>query len=994
MKPLITFTLNGEKTSIEVSPGRTLLEMLKDDLHVTGTKHGCGIGECGACTVIFNGEPVNSCLVLAVEADGGDVRTIEGESNSERLSDLQQAFIDYGALQCGFCTPGMIMSARALLMRNPKPSREEIIEAIAGNLCRCTGYQPIVEAIEAVAQGKYADGQIHAVFPAKTDSGANVGGSPPRLDGIEKVTGSALYVHDMTLPGMLYARMKISPHASARIVRVDASRARSMPGVKAVLTGRDLTQKVGLYLQDKDILARDVVRYQGEAVAAVAAETEDQARKACEAIEIEYEPLRAVLNVRDALAENAPLVHPNLGEYSWMKGVFFPKPGANIAHHQKIRKGNVEDGFRAADFVEEFEFFNPPVQHAPLETHTAIAQALPGGRVEIITSAQSPFTVRNLFSHTFGIPHSQIRVKVPYVGGGFGGKAGIHLEPLIYCLSKAARGKPVKLTCTREEDFNTMPSRQGLSTRIKTGVTKDGKITALDITYLWDAGAYADYGVNIGRAASYSGAGPYCVPNCKIDSMVIYTNKVFGTAYRGFGHLEVLWAIERNMDLMARKIGMDPYEFRMRNLLKTGDSTITGEKFTDHHGRPDLCLEEVSRAIGWKDYWKSLKLPGEKHDGASARSGAQKSAKRRGIGIAMLHKAPAMPTFTSCSAIIKFNEDASVNILVSGVDYGQGTYTALAQIAADELKIPFEKVRVSWECDTDYTPYDWQTVASRFTVMGGNAVIEAARDCLRQIKDMAAQALRVPEEFLECGNSRVFVKGDPENGLDYRKLVLGYTYPNGNSIGGPVIGHGRYIAHGLTNLDPETGQGLPALDWTYGAHAAEIEVDTETGEIHVLKLISAFDPGKVINEQQCRCQVIGGVVQGLGSAVSEKFIFSRDGRFLNPSFKDYKMPTAKDIPDHMDQIFIETPHPEGPYGARGVAEHPMISVPGAVGNALANATGIEAFELPLDSERVYLELKKRGLSAPLPVSRQALEPGESAPELAAPLCLKRAEPFK
>jgi CO/xanthine dehydrogenase Mo-binding subunit len=482
------------------------------------------------------------------------------------------------------------------------------------------------------------------------------------------------------------------------------------------------------------------------------------------------------------------------------------------------------------------------------------------------------------------------------------------------------------------------------------GVTKDGMITALEVRYLWDAGAYADYGVNIGRAAAYSGAGPYSISNCKIDSYVVYTNKVFGTAYRGFGHLEVLWAIERNMDLVAKQLDMDPLEFRMKNILRPGATTITGELFTEHTGSPDKCLETVAREIGWT--------------GGRNRSGLSEpvNGKARGMGLAMLHKAPAMPTFTSCSAIIKMNEDASVNVLVSGVDYGQGTYTALAQIAADELKIPMDKVKVSWDCDTDYTPYDWQTVASRFTVMGGNAVIEAARDCMRQMKQTAAQVLRVPEEYLVAEDSALHVKGHPDQRVTYRQLAIGYVYPNGNSIGGPVNGHGRYIAHGLTNLDPETGQGLPALDWTYGAHAVEIEVDTETGEIEVLKIASTFDPGKVINRQQCLCQVIGGVVQGLGSAMSEKFIFAKDGRFANAGFVDYKIPTARDIPRVMAPAFIETPHPDGPYGARGVAEHPMVSIPSVIANALADATGVEMFEFPLDPESVYMALKRSGIA--------------------------------
>ncbi len=941
----ITLTINGEKTALEVPAGRTLLELLKGELHQPSVKGGCGIGECGLCTVILDGLPVNACLVMAAEVDGAVIETAEGAMQELGvMSDLQRAFVDFGAVQCGFCTPGMLNSARALLQRTPRPTREQIVEALAGNYCRCTGYEPLVDAVEAVARGGYT-----AAAPLASPY---VGGAANRVDAAAKVTGSATFVHDMVLPGMLHARILTSPHASARIRAIDTSKARRMPGVRAVLTGADLPYKVGLYMEDKDILARGVVRHQGEAVAAVAADTVAQASAACAAIEVDYEGLEPLTDVHQALAEGARQVHPGIADYSWMKGVFFPEPGKNVAHHQKIRKGDIEKGMAAADRVFEFHFENPPAPHVPMETHTAIATARGDGEVEIITSAQSPFAVRHLFCHAFAMPLHKVRVKVPYVGGGFGGKAGIHLEPLVYCLSKAARGRPVKIVASREEEFNTLPSRQGLSSVIKTGVTKDGRLVALDVTYLWDAGAYADYGVNIGRAAAYAGAGPYVVPHCRVDSLVVYTNKVFGTAYRGFGHLEVLWGIERNMDLVAHALGMDPVEFRRRNLLRVGETTITGELFTEGHGRPEECLRLVSEGIGWD--------PAQR----AARPVKPGSGKVRAKGIAMLHKAPAMPTFTSSSATILFNGDGSANVLVSGVDYGQGTYTTFAQIAADELRIPLEKVRVPWDSDTDYTPYDWQTVASRLTVMGGNAIIMAAKECMDQIRATAGAALHAAPEMIECGNGRAWVRGRPGTALDYSQLVLGYVFPDGSSIGGPVIGKGRYIATGLTNLDPQTGQGLPALNWTYGAHAVDVEVDTDTGHIRVLKVVSAFDVGRVLNAQQAKAQVVGGVVQGVGSAVIEKLVFE-DGRMLNNSFVDLKIPTAKDVPTEMVQLFVETPHPQGPYGARGLAEHPMISIPSAIGNAVANATGVEFFELPLDPERVYLTLK-RAAAAPKP----------------------------
>ncbi len=770
-----------------------------------------------------------------------------------------------------------------------------------------------------------------------------IGASIPRIDGIEKVTGSAVYAADMKMPGMLYAKMLLSPHAHATIVGVNVERARKVPGVRAVLVGKDLPYRIGLYMVDKPVLADRKVRYHGEPVAAVAATSEEAATEAIDLIEVEYEPLEAVTDAREALKPDAPLVHEDLHEYKYVKGVFFPVPHTNIANHFKLRKGDVEEGFRRSYRIIENQFYAPQVQHVPLETHATIAHWKPSGSIEIWTSAQSPFAVRNLLSVALGISHSRIRVVVLYVGGAFGGKAGIHLEPLVALLSKSSGFKPVKLVATRHEEFKTLPCRQGLHARIKTGVSKSGRIIAEEIEYVWDAGAYADYGVNIGRASGYSGAGPYDIENVKIDSLTVYTNKPFGTAYRGFGHVELFWAVESQMDIAAASIDMDPVEFRMKNLLAPGSMTITGEKVTSHTGSVKKCLKQVANEIGW------------------GKQSSPKSAGRRvrGKGIAVLHKAPAMPPNTASSAIIKFNEDATADVIVSGVDYGQGTATSLSQIAAYALRLPFDRIHFVWAKDTDRCPYDWQTVASRLTVMAGICIMRAAEDAIDQIKSTAARALGVEKHQLEVENGKVFVASDPSRMLDYKDVVMGYMFPSGNSIGGPVIGRGSYVAEGLTNLDPETGQGLPALNWTYGAHGVEVEVDLETGDIEIIKIVSAFDVGRVINEDLCRGQVRGGVVQGLGTTLIEQYLYDGEGHLLNDSLTDYKIPTSKDIPREMVQILIETPHDKGPFGARGIAEHPMISVPSAVANALFNATGVRIRDLPLNPERVCLALRQR-----------------------------------
>ncbi|MHC6180058.1 xanthine dehydrogenase family protein molybdopterin-binding subunit [Clostridium sp. JNZ X4-2] len=774
-----------------------------------------------------------------------------------------------------------------------------------------------------------------------------VGSSIPRVDGIEKVTGEAQYVQDMSFKGMLYAKLKTSPYAHALIKSIDVSRAESLPGVKAVLTGKQAYQKLGIYIVDKSILAVDKVRYFGEAVAAVAAVSLDIAEKAVNLIEVEYEPLPVLLDVEEAVKPGSILIHPDLKNYKTIPDVFFPEADTNIANHFKLRKGNIEKGFDESDLIVENKFKVPQILHVPLETHAVIAKWGTGDKIKIWSSAQSPYTLRNLFSVALGVPIQNIDVTVPYVGGGFGGKAGIHLEPLVALLSKAAKGKPVKFVATREEEISTLPCRQGLTAKLRTGVKKNGKIVAEEIEYLWDAGAYADYGVNITRATGYSGAGPYEIENVKLDSYTVYTNHIFGTAYRGFGHAEIFWAIERQIELVAKKLKMDSLEFRMKNLLRPGSKTITGEPIYEQSGNVIKCLKIVAEEIGWGKSKTEAEKAFEKKTGIY-----------RGKGIAVLHKAPAMPSNAATSALIQMNEDGSIRFNVAGIDMGQGAYTAMSQMIAQRLHVPIEKVHAVFKTNTDSATYDWQTVASRMTILGGNAVLQACDDIEEQIFDVGAIVLRASKRDLALGDECVYVKQFPENKVFYKEMAVGYTYPNGNGIGGPLIGRGKYIAQGLTILDKETGQGRPALDWTYGAHAFEIEVDINTGDIKILKVVTAIDLGHVINKMLVKGQMVGGIIQGIGTALSETLKYDSQGRLLTRSFVDYKIPTMKDLPELVKVHFIETPQLDGPYGARGCAEHPMISVTSAIGNAIADATGAELFETPFSANKVYEALNK------------------------------------
>ncbi|MFZ2960989.1 MAG: xanthine dehydrogenase family protein molybdopterin-binding subunit [Candidatus Ozemobacteraceae bacterium] len=805
-----------------------------------------------------------------------------------------------------------------------------------------------------------------------------VGKGVERIDTIEKLTGEALYTCDWIVPGMLYAKIKTSPHARAKIKKIDTRKAEKLPGVHAVITGEELDYRMGLYLVDKHILAKGVVRHYGEAVAAVAAESLEVAQQAVNLIEVEYEVLEAVLDPVEALKKSAPLVHPDLGAYDHIREVFTPVPGTNIANRMKYRKGDLEAGFKEADYIVERQYTNPSVQHVPMETHVAICQWSVGDKISIITSAQSPFTVRNLFAHSFKIPHSNIRVQIPYVGGGFGGKAGIHLEPLACCLSRKAGGRAVKIQATREEEFSLLPCRSGLVYNIKTGVKKSGKIVAQQMTMYWDAGAYADYAVNVTRASGYSAAGPYEIPNAWVDAYTVYTNKPFGTAYRGFGHVEFSWGVERHMDLVARTIGMDPLELRLLNAMKAGSKTLTGEVISEHTGNVTKCMEEVAHSISYGGL-----TPDEK-----ARE--KKTGRKIGKSVVALHKAPAMPPFTGTAVILRMNEDGSVMATFSLTEIGAATYTSVAQIIAETLKFPLSKVCIPIEIDTNHDPYDWQTVASKGLLLTGNAAILASIDLIRKAYEMASQILRANICDLDHDEDKVFLKHHPAMNVPFTKLAVGYAYPNGNGIGGPLIGIGRYSAQGLSNLDKETGQGNPALDWTYGAHGLIVEVDPKTGEYHLLKVASAFDVGRAINPSSVRGQAIGGMIQGLGTAMCEGYYYDKVGRLLNPHFTDNKIPTSMDIPDEIDAIAVETPQIDGPFGARGVGEHSMIAVCGGLGNAIQNAVGADLTHMPIRQEDVWRALQsdeKVGAKTTASDKKAAsAKPGKTVTVTVAPVC--------
>ena len=766
-----------------------------------------------------------------------------------------------------------------------------------------------------------------------------IGESVPRVDAADKVTGAAKFADDVQFgPGLLYGRLVRSPHAHALVKKIDATKARALAGVKAIVTGADTPGFIGLYLQDRHIFATDRARYIGDPVAGVVATSEEIAEQACKLVKVEYEELPAVFDPLNAAKLDAPILHPELGEYK-VANFIFPKSGTNISNHFKVRKGDVNKAWAQCDVIVENEFRVPQIQHVPLEPHIAVAQAEPSGKLTLWASSQSPFAQRNLIAQTLGISQSDLRVIAPYIGGGFGSKAGVSMEACAVVMAQKVPGRPVKLRLTREEEFFCAFVRQGLVARTKIGATRDGKLIAMKTAYYWDAGAYTEYGVNIARAGGYSSTGPYEIPNVWADSYCCYTNHPVGGPMRGFGMPEIHWGIEQLMDTLAEKLGMDARAFRLKNCLKTGSAVVTG--WTMHPTGLSECIEKATAAIDWG-----------KKEPASA------PHKKRGKGMAIMWKAPAMPPNAGSSATVRLNEDATVTVGIGGQEIGQGTFTVMAQMVAAKLGVPVGWIRIATPVDTQYSPYEWQTVASRLTWSMGNAVVAAAGHARQQILDLVAEHWNEKLEDLDIKDGNV-ISFKSEQSLPLHDMVV-YGLPKEGDCGwrgGPIVGRGNFMPTYVTGLDPETGQGpRSVVHYTVGCQAVDLEVDTETGQIEILRVAAAFDVGKAINPDQVRAQMEGGVVQGASSAIFEKLELV-DGRAINASFVDYRIATTVDMPREIIPIIVEAPQDDGPWGARGIGEHAMVPTAPAIANAVYDAVGVRLSSPPLSAERVFLALQ-------------------------------------
>lgn len=763
-----------------------------------------------------------------------------------------------------------------------------------------------------------------------------VGKNIKRKESWDKVTGKAVYTDDLPTVGLLCARLLTSTQAHARILKIDISGAMAQQGVQTVLTGDSCDVLFGALLEDRPALAKDVVRYAGEPVAMVVALDEPTAELAARLIQIEYEPLPVVLTPHEALAKDAPVLHPQMNTYKKLMTDIYPRLNSNIASSYQIRKGNITSAFDNSDFIVQKRFYLPPTDHLAMEVRTARAEISADGTVTITTASQAPYAVRKQLSEAFSIPAGQIQVHVPFVGGAFGGKAPVTLEILAYLASRSVGGKPVRLTLPREHDMAAMPCRQGLGADIKIAANRDGKITGAQLTYWLDCGAYTDISPYLAKAIAVDCTGPYHIENLWCDSMCVYTNHTYATSYRSFAHDSYTFCIERAMDMLSRKCQIDPLEFRLINAIRPGSTTPTQIICTNEiTGDLPQCIQELKSLSQWAP--NPIKIG---------------THKVKAQGAACFWKTENPPTDAISGAVVTFNPDGSVNLNTGVVEMGCGGQTHLAQILAEKLKIEAGQVHVVMDVDTRTAPEHWKTVASLTEYMAGHAVVRAADDLISQLKSNGAQAFSCNPDQIEVANSRVYIKEQPDRFIELKDIVQGYKAPDGASVGEPVIGRGGFMLKGLTELDPQTGMGKTGPAWTVGAQVVEIEADLQDFTYRIITANTVMDVGKIINPELMYSMVTGGMAMGISMASRENFTYGGSGIPVRPNLRTYKLLHTGQEPDYRVK-FIETPESDSPYGVKSYSEHGIIGMPAALGNALSAAFGKELLGLPLTPEYIW-----------------------------------------
>jgi putative selenate reductase molybdopterin-binding subunit len=967
---VIMLTINGEEKTLTVRRSEILLDALRRASY-TSVKHGCKTGDCGACTILLDGEPVHSCMLPAVKAEGREVTTIEALAQGDRLHPIQEAFIETGAIQCGYCTPAQILVIKALLDRNPDPTEEEIREALAGVLCRCTGYLKIVQAVQRAAAilrgeevrpftpvqatlapaespadllGRYyrlADGNTllpPLVISPPDMKPLRVVGQPVRkVDGVKLATGRPVFTDDVELEGMLYGALLTSSHAQARIKRIDASRARALPGVHAVLTHEDIPRVKYAsggqsYPQPPpydQVVLDNKVRHVGDRVAVVAAETLELARQALRLIEVEYEVLPHVLDPVEAMQDGAPVIHDEPDT----EGIYNAQ--RNIVHHIEAEGGDAEVQWAKADHIFEGEYRTSQQQQAHIEPHVCITYWDEDGRLVVRTSTQVPFHIRRMLAPLIGLPVKRIRVIKPRIGGGFGNKQEMILEDLCAHLTLAT-GRPVRMEYNRHQEFTSSRSRHPQIMRYKVGVTNEGEVVATELYLIGDTCAYGTHGLTVQMVGGQKGLTLYNAPYSKFVCDVIYTNKPTPGAYRGYGAMQCFFGIETLMSEIADQMGWGVVEFKRKNWIKQGEELLLAKALGE--GREgfeqvirssglDQCVQVGLEAMDW--YNKRGKMNPDPDNPI-----------RQGIGMAVILHGSGIAGLDMGAATIKMNDDGSFNLLVGATDLGTGSDTILAQMAAEELGVPVEDIIV-YSSDTDFTPFDKGAYASSTTYISGGAVRKAALQVAGQIKEHTALMLGLESaEGLALRDRKVFAPDG--RSITLEEVALSSLHQQNQ----------HQIIASASNMSYESPP-------PFGVQFVELAVDTETGQITVERVLMVVDAGRVVNPITASGQVEGGLAQAVGFAHCEEMAYDERGHVVNPRFGAYHVYKSNEMPK-LETIFVQTDEPTGPFGAKSIAEVPMDGIAPAMADAIHDATGVWIREVPFTPERVWRALRAAG----------------------------------
>ena len=909
----LTFHVNGSYVELDVAHDQSLSHVLRYNLGLTGTKIGCDEGRCGACTVLVNGKAVRSCVFPARRVNKTEVLTIEGLAQDNKLHDLQEAFIRHGAVQCGFCTPGLIMVSKALLDRYPHPTEEQIRRALRNNLCRCTGYNSIIAAVMDASTGAVT-GEIvdwGAEHPTPlAPSYQVIGQGRPPVDAAAKVTGSARYADDYAFPDLSFGATLRAGLPHARIRHIDTSRAKALPGVHAVLTHKDIpgAKNHGLVIDDWPVLCYDKVRYVGDAVAIVAAETPEITRQALDLIDVDYETLPVVADGLASRQPDAPLVHEE-----W--------PTGNLLKHIKVRRGDVEEGFAQADFVIERTFHTPIVEHLFMEPECAIGRQTEDGRIEVYVGSQIPYADRRQIAAVLDMPEEHIRVIGTLIGGAFGGKEDIMGQIHAALLARAVT-RPVKILYSRQESLLAHPKRHATVIRVRIGARKDGRLTAFEAELTGDAGAYASLSEKVMTRATTHASGPYDIPHVKIDCFAMYSNNPPAGAFRGFGVTQSCFAVESALDELASDLAMDPFELRRTNALQVGSATCTGQVLRESVGLLK-CLQLVENHV-------SAQIP------ASLIVDSPNTKRAWGVALAYKNTGLGGGAEDKAEVEIEILSDGRVSVCTSSAEMGQGLPAVLAAITAEELGAPFEQVQILLS-DTDLSPDGGPTTASRQTFVSGNAARHAARKMRELLAAVVSERFDVDPETLVFQNGMIHT--------ETQRVEIGQAAGWARAEGRePRLSH-QYVA-------PETrplGQGGDMhFGFGFAAQAALVEVELNSGKIKVLKVVAAHDVGRAINPLALKGQVEGGIVMGMGQAASECYAME-NGIPTTQRLADYQIPTSLDAPEIVSYI-VEEELSTGPFGAKGIGELSSIPIIPAITNAIFNAVDVRVTRIPVDSQ--------------------------------------------